>query len=86
MEENPRPLTRADVAPATLRALELVARGFDVTQGMAEVVLIFQDGLFEAAWLKRRITLKRLDEFEPVFREAAATTEPTGSARVVRSD
>jgi hypothetical protein len=85
-DEPEPPITRAGVAPATLTTLEQVARGFDLVKGPAEVVLQFEDGLFTTAWLKRRVTLKRLGEFEPVFREASTSDKPLPSALIERPE
>jgi hypothetical protein len=71
-DEEPQPVTRAEVAPVTLGALELVAHGFDLTTGRAKIEITYDAGLFEVAWITRRLTLKSLSEFEPVFKEAAA--------------
>jgi hypothetical protein len=70
-------VTRAEVAPTTIRALEHIARGFDLTRGLANVRLTFENGLFSHAWLERRVTLKTLSEFEPVFRETADDPLPS---------
>jgi hypothetical protein len=83
--DDDQPLTRADIAPSVLRAVEQLAQGFDLVKGRATVELPFEDGLFETGWLHRRLTLKRLDEFEPVCRETAASTEPLPSERAGRA-
>jgi hypothetical protein len=60
----------ADLPPTTVALLELVARGFDLTSGPAVVELTFQDGGFQFAWLRRRVRLSDLREFDAVFAEA----------------
>jgi hypothetical protein len=69
--EEPQKVARADVAPVTLAALELIAHGFDLATGRAKIEITYEGGLFEVAWITRRLTLKGLSEFEPVFREAS---------------
>jgi hypothetical protein len=85
-DETDRPLTRADIAPTVLASIEQLAQGFDLVRGRAILKVVFDEGRFEVAWLERRVTLKSLAEFEPVFREATASAEPLPSARIVRSD
>jgi hypothetical protein len=63
--DDDQPLTRADIAPSVLRAVEQLAQGFDLVKGRATIELQFKDGLFETGWLHRRLTLQRLDEFQP---------------------
>jgi hypothetical protein len=69
-DDGSGPVARNDVAPATLKALELVAHGFDLQAGRAKVEITYEAGRFEVAWITRRLTLKSLTEFEPVFRAA----------------
>jgi hypothetical protein len=77
--DGDRALTRADVAPTVLASIEQLARGFDLVRGRSRIELQFEDGLFETGWLHHRLTLKQLEEFEPVFREAEVSSEPLPS-------
>jgi hypothetical protein len=92
--DEPQPLTRSDLAPATLEAVELVARGFDLTRGNSTIELRFADGLFEVGFLHRRVTLKQLAEFEPRVLPPQASTHrgtpgpasrPAGDAHTTRA-
>jgi hypothetical protein len=76
VEQDDRPLTRSDVAPTVLASIEQLARGFDLVRGRSSIELQFEDGLFETGWIKRRLQVKQLGEFEPVFREAVQSDEP----------
>jgi len=63
-------VTRADLPPTAVALLELVARGFDVTSGPVTVDLTFQDGMLQTVFLKQRLNLTRVREFDAVFAEA----------------
>jgi hypothetical protein len=83
-DEQDRPLTRADIAPTVLASIEQLARGFDLVRGRSLIELQFEDGLFETGWIKRRLQVKQLGEFEPVSAKLSQSDEPLPSAAIAK--
>ena len=78
-------LTRADLPPPLVRFLEAIATGFGVDEGLANVKITFDGGVFQAAWLESRIQTRDLARFQERWDEtfdallAEALAPPTST-------
>lgn len=77
-------ISRDDLPAAFVRFIEAIARGFQVDDGLANVKLTFNGGVFQAAWLESRIQTGDLTRFQKSWDEAfdvllaeALTPSPT---------